>query len=300
MPYYMNVFTEEFRTELLMLPGLTYSLLPSPNKPDLLAATKGEPYDLSVANLFAMRFSFDGGRSWARIFVELTAASGRTAHEIAAELNEDAAFSGVFEAFAAPNGQNLGSHLRIKKSGKSFMKFKSYVLNTADPSRPWASAESVLQFNGRASVGVLPTVFDKYTVEEKIADPDGKPEPRFIKIDPALEGYVLTVRGLELGYPSDYELLRGESEKFTFRKTTTESDVSDRILEEIEYAAGATVGALGRRTIYVYDNGNDSSNPNAYFQIPWVLRAEDIIYPPAEVTMTGAMHISGIASVSTS
>ena len=297
MPYYMNVFPEEFRTELLFDPGLKYILKGNPNRPEIMTAWRAEPYDLSVANLFAIAFSFDGGRSWGMISVTLTASAGRTAQQVADELNSDESFSAVFLAYAEV-GTGGRPVLKIKRNGRVFDKFRAYIPNTSNASAPTASAERIFQFNAKADILALPSTFDSYTVEAKKQDPDSVFDAKLVKVDPALEGYVLDNRGLPYGTKQDYEMLLGRSERFVFKNVTTDPSVSNRVLDEIEYTAGSVAGSLGRRTIYEYDAGNNTANANRIFQIPWTLRTEDLVYPPAEVSMSSGFIVSGEASAS--
>lgn len=296
MPYYMNVFPEEFRTELLMDPNLRFVLKANPNRPEVMTAWAGEPYDLSVANLFAICYSFDGGRSWGTTAVALTAAGGRTAQQVAEELNADAGFSSVFVAYSETSvgGRNA---LKIKRNGRLFDQFKAYIPNTVSPSYPNASAERIFQFNAKADVQAMPSTFDAYTVAAKKLNPDSNYDAKLIAVDPALEGYVLSNRGLPFGTKADWEMLRGRSERFTFRKVTTDAANGNRVLEEIEYSAGAVAGDLGRRTIYTYNSGNTTANPNRVVQIPWQLRSSDLITPPVEASMTGGLIVGGAAAV---
>jgi hypothetical protein len=296
MPYYMNVFPEDFGTELLLDPGLRFMLKGNPNRPDLMAAWNPEPYDLSSKNLFAISYSFDRGRSWGTSVVALTAAGGRTAQQVADELNADAGFAGVFLAYSeiGPNARNV---VKIKRNGRVFDNFRAYVPNTGSGSNAAASAERVLQFNAKCDVQALPSTFDVYTVAYKKANPDSDYDPRFVTVDPAIESYVLTNRGLPLGTKADWEMLKGRSERFTFKKTTTDSANGNRVLEEIEYSAGAVAGDLGRRTVYTYNSGNTTANANRVVQLPWQLLSTDLVFPPAEVGMTGGLRVSGAAAV---
>jgi len=62
---------------------------------------------------------------------------------------------------------------------------------------------------------------------------------------------------------------------FNFRKNTI--DGSNRVTQVIEYQAGATVGALARLLQYTYSGSN--TNPSTITEIPYTLRAADLITP---------------------
>jgi nucleoside-diphosphate-sugar epimerase len=74
----------------------------------------------------------------------------------------------------------------------------------------------------------------------------------------------------------DWELIRGRGAGlFTFQKITV--DASDRILEKIEYPAGALAGDFARKTNYTYTSTN--RNPSSITEIPYVLTNSDLLTP---------------------
>lgn len=75
---------------------------------------------------------------------------------------------------------------------------------------------------------------------------------------------------------TDYELLKGESGIFQFKKIW--HDDEGRIVKEIVYSAGAKVGDLAQRNTYLYNEDLDV-NPIRVTQEPWVLKTSDLVTP---------------------
>lgn len=73
----------------------------------------------------------------------------------------------------------------------------------------------------------------------------------------------------------DWELLRGRTGLFMFRKHTV--DDSDRITETIEYHAGAKAGDFARKIIYTYSGAK--TKPDSQMEIPYVLQSGDLLNP---------------------
>ncbi len=74
---------------------------------------------------------------------------------------------------------------------------------------------------------------------------------------------------------ADWQLLRGRSGIFTFKKNTV--DVSNRITQTIEYPAGALPGDFARKINYSYDGSN--TQPTKVTEIPYTLTSSDLIVP---------------------
>lgn len=74
---------------------------------------------------------------------------------------------------------------------------------------------------------------------------------------------------------ADYQLLRGRSGLFTFKKQTV--DGSSRITEIIEYPAGALVGDFAKKTTYTYTAAQTS--PDKIIETPYCLGSSDLVIP---------------------
>jgi hypothetical protein len=100
-----------------------------------------------------------------------------------------------------------------------------------------------------------------------------------ILLDPEdeVDAAIITGAGLDpTTLKEDWELLRGRASGiYTFNKQTI--DESGRVVEIIEYPAGALVGDLARKTIYTFTSEN--TQPDEIFQIPHVLIGDDLISP---------------------
>lgn len=75
---------------------------------------------------------------------------------------------------------------------------------------------------------------------------------------------------------TDWELFRGRSGIFNFKKQTV--DGSNRITQIIEYPAGALAGDFAKITLYTYSGANTS--PSTITEIPYTLLSGDIVTPP--------------------
>lgn len=74
----------------------------------------------------------------------------------------------------------------------------------------------------------------------------------------------------------DWELLRGRaSGLFKFKKQNV--DTSSRVVECIEYGAGAVAGDFAKKTIYTYEGAETA--PTTVAEIPYVLQSGDLITP---------------------
>ena len=79
----------------------------------------------------------------------------------------------------------------------------------------------------------------------------------------------------------DWQLLRGKSGLFTFRKCQLDSN--NNIVQMIEYPAGAKPGDLAKLTKYVRSGDTAAGNPNnCFYQMteePYVLTTADLVQP---------------------
>lgn len=74
---------------------------------------------------------------------------------------------------------------------------------------------------------------------------------------------------------TDYEHLKGRCPAFQFSKNTL--DGSNRIVQQISYAAGSQAGMLAKKTLYTYSGA--STTPSTITEMPYVLADSDILYP---------------------
>ena len=92
----------------------------------------------------------------------------------------------------------------------------------------------------------------------------------------ALENELLSTAGIDYStLLADYEHLKGRCEAFIFTKNTL--DGSNRIITRIDYAAGATAGMLGKKTVYTYSGA--STTPSTITEIPYILTDSDLLVP---------------------
>jgi len=74
---------------------------------------------------------------------------------------------------------------------------------------------------------------------------------------------------------ADYQILRGRSGLFMFKKQTVDS--SSRVTAIIEYPAGALVGDLAKKTTMSYTNSQTS--PDKICEVPYTLTSNDFVTP---------------------
>ncbi len=77
---------------------------------------------------------------------------------------------------------------------------------------------------------------------------------------------------------ADWQLFSGRSGIFNFQNITL--DTQRRIIQIIEYPAGAVAGYLARKIQYVYSQTGDT-NPVQITEIPWTLTQNDLVVPPS-------------------
>ena len=141
-----------------------------------------------------------------------------------------------------------------------------------------SSAETLMGFNKKAGVAELPLYFQRDTILNRFNYPNNM--CNLILLDPEnqVDAAIITAAGFDPTSPkADWELLRGRASGiYTFKKQTVDDE--GRIVEIIEYPAGALVGDLARKTIYTFTDTN--TEPDEIFQIPHVLTSDDLITPP--------------------
>lgn len=296
MSYFQNPFHEEFRGNWVLGDrqlSLVFACPPNTGRgSETVVSWKHENYDLSgndadsnskayLTLVFAM-----GGlefKNWAEVSVDVSGAtaSDTTAYEIVTKLNVDSQFSNYFIA-SVVKGNNK-NYVSIKQKLPA-IKLKFYVKN--------GGAEVALRFNERAGLAELPTYFIRHTVDESSRNVFPDAQNMLVYLNPTgwsslgdnVAGDVIALatdsKGKSLNLDpttiqEDWQLLRGRSGLFTFKKITV--DVSDRITEIIEYQAGAVAGDFARKTLYCYSG--DDTNPSSIAEIPYVLTDSDLITP---------------------
>lgn len=100
------------------------------------------------------------------------------------------------------------------------------------------------------------------------------------KIDSTIITNAVDINGNPLnltlaGVKKDYELLKGRSGLFVFKKITVDGD--DRPTKIIEYHAGSVAGDFARVIKYTYTSTN--KNPDTITEEPYILLSGDLITP---------------------
>ena len=292
MPFYQNVFRSEFEGNWVLadrhyMP--TFIVKPNAGREDesVCSWTNAATFDLSgndadgdAKDTLTIFFSLHDPKNWATLNVDITAeadsASACTAEEIVASLNADTLFTERFTASVVPFTRGQSNKRVVIRQKKPITEFKFYIGNSG--------AETVLRFNARAGVAELPTYFGRHTIENRFTYPDSQGllielDPDANDVDASVIDNAVSANGTSLGYDSgtvqeDWQLLRGRSGLFQFKKVTLEDD---KITEIIEYPAGALAGDLAKKTIYTYVD--DASNPSEIMEIPYVLQDADLLTP---------------------
>lgn len=303
MTYFQNPFSSEFRGNWVLgdrQQSLTFVCPPNSGRSEELVSSWNEPtngtYDFSgndsdgnSTNVLVFRFSIN--QIWTNLEVNITdntnaslspapTDSAMRPYEIVSILNSDPSFSSHF--IASLDKFNSGENHRIiirQKFQTSRMKF--FVLN--------GRAEEILGFNKRAGVAELPSYFSRYKVyggdmgypidgTNAIVELDPDAAGGSSVVDDNIINYAVDNKGNPLSFDAsvmkeDYEFLEGRSGIFMFKKQTL--DGSGRIVELIEYPAGASVGGFARKILYTYTGTN--TNPSTIKELPHVLESSDIL-----------------------
>jgi len=279
MPFYQNPFDALFHAPMVLSDRqytVTWQVPPNTNRSDLMLAWNAEPYDLSVVGnrLLSVSFAFD--RDFKIYSTRAINVSGATpgatlASEVAAALNADAVFSSFFLASTKNlRDGTVNPPLTVLIQGKqSKISVKAFISNT--------SAEKFLRFNKKAGVAELPSYFERHTVANinTFTDCVGA----LIRLDESIAQDQAIINDAGFNYldmQADWQLLRGRSGLFIFKKITV--DGSDRITRIIQYHAGALVGDLAKRIDNAYTGAN--TNPSEVTEIPHILVLADLITPP--------------------
>ncbi len=336
MPYFQNVFDSDFYSELIITDRTGFRVKSNlPNSSQLFQTWNPAPYDLSASGNLTLNYSFDTGRTFAPLTVNVAAgavsASAVTASEIATNLNNNATFAALFEASVQYLRNTVPTYVVIK-SKRSRTEFRVYVSNT--------NAETKLRFNKKAGVAEIPTYFARHTIANIGNYPDSFGILQQMDLTTTRDQDILTDAGLayKVGATNsnatvtikntlpfnvgdavvvyngtatvsttvttvttntsltlnnnwtgatgevnlvvvhaDWQLLRGRSHNFMFRKVTLDTKRPGTV---IEYPAGSKVGDLATKTIYTYA-GTDPTDvePVTMTQQPYVLTASDLVTP---------------------
>lgn len=290
MPFFQNPFLSDFEGNLLLgdrnhIP--TFVIKGNVGRgEELVYAWKTGPYDLSgtdadsnsTANLL-INFRLYDTKNWATLSVSCTTGAASTSAvtqaEIATSLNANATFAERFVASVISNTPNQQT-LQIRQK-KPITDLKFYIGN--------GRAEEKLGFNARAGVAELPTFFSRHTIANRFNYLDSQGfliqlDPDSYDVDANIIDGAVDYKGISLGYNSgtiqeDWQLLKGKSGFFTFKKYTL--DETERVVEIIEYSAGAIVGDFAKKTIFTYTD--DNTAPDEMFEIPHTLESGDLITP---------------------
>jgi len=272
MGFFQNLFDQEYQGYLVLADRKlvpTFKIAPNRNLQSKQIAWNTAPYDLSSNNLLEFNFAWDPDfKSWTKVSINVagTTANETKAVEVANALNSDPMFSSMFSA----NVSKIEGGDSVLISKKTAKNFKFYFGNSG--------AEQVLGFNKKAGVAELPNYFERHTVENinNFEDSVGL-LIRLDEINPIDQAIIENAGYVPGDMKADWQLLRGRGAGlFTFQKITV--DGNDRIIQIIEYPAGAVVGDFARKINYEFIGTN--SNPSKVTEIPHVLTDLDLINPP--------------------
>jgi len=276
MSFFQNVFAQEYQGYLNTgndrQYSLTFKIAANQNTQDFTYSWNHDPFDFSVYNTIKINYAWDEEfRNWSSVEINISGLNSNqvTAYEVVSSLNADANFASMFEARVSKNG--IKNHvLIVAKQNRPKRIVKMYISNT--------SAERILRFNKKAPVGEIMSFFSRDTIDNRFTFPLSL--AHLIELDPENEfdAQIISEAGFDPDSPkADWELLRGRASGiYTFKKQTV--DEEGRVVEIIEYPAGALVGDLARKTIYTFTSAN--TEPDEVFQIPHVLTSDDLITPP--------------------
>lgn len=273
MAFFQNVFDQEFQGYLLLADrklAPTFKVGPNKNLQSRQIAWNAGPYDFSSESVLSFNFAWDSDfKEWAAVSIDIAGAvpEATTASEVAAALNADPMFSSMLVArvTSVPAGETV----MVDRSSSKRQNFKFYFGN--------GGAEKILGFNKMAPVAELPAYFARHTVANVKTYEDSTGTLILLDESDAVDRAVIENAGFDpSSMQADWQLLRGRSPGiFTFQKNTL--DGSGRVVERIEYPAGAVPGDFAKKTKFVYSGAG--SNPTAVTEIPHVLTSGDLVNP---------------------
>lgn len=275
MSFFQNVIDAEFRGNLPIEDrqyAMTFNIGTNKNTSDYMVAWNSGPYDFSSSgSVVTFHYAWDAAyKNYSALSIDVVgaSASATTVYEVIAALNANAIFSGMWVAQTFRDA-GVTKIMIVAKYPRPNKYVRTWIANDG--------AEQVLGFNKKAPVAELPSYFARHTIANRFEFPDSV--GMLIELDPGdpIDAAIITAAGLDpLDPKTDWELFRGRSQLFNFRKVTV--DGSDRITQIIEYPAGALVGDFARQIDYVYTGAN--KNPSQITEIPHVLVSGDLVTPP--------------------
>jgi hypothetical protein len=277
MGFYQNVFDSEFQGNLLLSDRqytMTFKVKSNlPNSSQLFRAWNPGPFDVSTNKQLTIHYSYDFGRTYTSLVVDVstsaTSSSAATALEIITALNLNATFAALFLASTSDDGKQSQNCVQIRTL-RPRTNFRLYVANSG--------AEIALRFNKKAGVSELPDFFGRHTIANMDTYPDGLGMLIALDTGNSVDQNIITEAGFDYSSPkADWQLLRGRSGLFNFKKQTI--DAHNRITQIIEYPAGALVGDLAKLTAFTY-TGITNTFADETTEIPYVLTSGDLITPP--------------------
>lgn len=273
MSFYQNVFDTDYRGNLLLADRQyipTYKVPANVNTTQSMIAWNREPYNVSSNTTLTFNYSFDSGRTYTALAVNVSTSavntSAATCAEIVTALNASTAWATLYSAEVTTD-KSSGNWVRIKAL-RPRGNWKTYISNS--------SAEKVLRFNKRAGVAELPSYFSKDTISNAT---NSNSVGLLILLDTgdATDQNIITEAGFSYAaVQSDWQLMVGQSGMFQSQIVTTDAANSHRITQIIEFPAGASAGFLGKKTTYSYTGGNTSGQPNKVVEIPYVITSGDV------------------------
>ncbi len=280
MPFFQNPFTADFHGNWLLGDRQHQPKFVVPGHKGRgdtsVQITKAVSYNLSGSdaegnpkNVLQVGLSLHDFKNWNSLSFTITASSlaATTPEEIISSLNNNTTFASYFVC-------ETSRDLLIIRQIHPVSTMRFYIKN--------GSAEETLRFNLKAGVAEAPTYFERHTLANVLTFPDSSGQlilldPDNNDVDADVIDDAVNAQGVSMGYSSsavqeDYELLAGKSGLYIFTKNTyTDNDLTSKI----EYHAGAGVGDLGKKTIYVYDE----SDLLEVYEIPYTLESGDLITP---------------------
>lgn len=274
--YFMNPMADSFTGCLVLADrqlSLNFKVPANVNQYDNMVAWNQEPWNLTGNTNITFNYSFDYGKTWTALTINVTtsAASITTvkAFEVAAALNADPTFQTLFTA-SVTTDKSLTNWLKVNAT-RPRGKWKMYISN--------GNAESILRFNKKAGVAQLPTYFARHTISNSNSTVYPDSVGMLVQLSNPLVGSdvaIVTDAGLSTTILLDWQLMTGRSGMFNFQNITV--DGSDRITQIIEYPAGAQAGDFARKINYLYTSTN--THPYQITEVPYTLAGGDLVTPP--------------------
>lgn len=280
MSFFQNPLTSDFYGALVLGDrqfSMDFKCPRNSGRGDEYVTVWNEPtYDLSGNDgdgdskaVLTISFALNNTNNWSDFNVTISASSlaATTANEVIASLQANTDFADYFTASLDKFGS--GKDRVVIKQKSPITRFRFYIKN--------GRAESVLNFNKKAGVAELPAYFARHTIANRFVYTDS--QSQLIELDDSgsvVDQNIIDAAGFAHGSPSaDWQLLRGRSGIFQFKKITV--DGSNRITQIIEYPAGALEGDMAKKTTYSYTSANTS--PDKICEVPYRLESADLVTP---------------------